>query len=592
MKKDLQTALRFYKLVYQLYPAYPAKALLASLLQALVPFINVILPKLIIEELLGQKRLPILMQMVLFVALGNGVLNFINRYMTYVMDESYLDLMQRIELHMGKHIMNLDFEMLEDPAILNQKDQAVFPLRNQGVIRNMTNYSMQLVQYSLTLLGLMAIILRLNPLLILFILGIVFINSRIFKKQQAKQYEIFQEMVPLNRRYEYYLNLTTDFTVAKDIRLFHMKPYLHDKLSDFHEKDCGLFVRMFNMFGQYEGLSQAILQVQMAVIYAYMVWQVYLKRIGIGDFSLFVSASVSFANHISLLLNSYVEFRQYSIYIGKYLDFESLPKRHASGTAKPVVDDQPLALEFQHVWFKYPRSEEYTLKDVSLSLRAGEKLSVVGPNGAGKTTFIKLLCRLYAPEKGTILLNGRNIQEYSEEEYYKLLAVVFQDFKLFSFSIRENICMNQPCDAQDVEEALHKAGLTERIARLPKGIETPLYKNFEEDGIELSGGEMQKLTIARAVYKDCPIVVLDEPTAALDPYAEYEIYSKFNELVDNRTAIYISHRLSSCRFCDHIAVFNEGRLVEYGTWEELEKANGLYAEMWQAQSQYYVSQGA
>jgi len=592
MKKDLQIGLRFYKLVYRLYPAYLPKAFLAAFLQALVPFINVILPKLIIDELLGAQRASLLLQLVLFVALGNGILNVINRYMTYRMDEAYYDLMQRIELNMGNHIMNLDFEMLEDPAILNQKDQAIFPLRNQGVIRNMTMYTMQLIQYSLTLIGLMAIISRLNPLLIVFILGIVFLNSRIFKKQQAKQYEIFQEMVPLNRRYGYYLELTTDFSAAKDIRLFHMKPYIHDKLSDFHEKDCGLFVKMFDMFGKYEGMSQVILQMQMAVIYSYMVWQVFLKRIGIGDFSLYVSASVSFANHISLLLNSYVEYRQYCIYIGRYLDFEALPKKIAEGTAKPEVREAPLTLEFKNVWFKYPRSEDYTLKDVSLTLRSGEKLSVVGPNGAGKTTFIKLLCRLYAPEKGEILLNGRNIQEFSEEEYYKLLAVVFQDFKLFSFSIRENICMNQPCDPQDVEDALQKAGLSERIARLPKGIDTPLYKNFEEDGIELSGGEMQKLTIARAVYKDCPIVVLDEPTAALDPYAEYEIYSKFNDLVEDRTAIYISHRLSSCRFCDHIAVFNEGRLVEYGTWEELEKGNGLYAEMWQAQSQYYVSQSA
>ena len=592
MKKDLQIARKFYNLVAKVYPGYLFMTFLASLFQSLTPFINVIMPKFIIDELMSARRPEYLLQLIIFIALGNGAINLINRWMTYKMDSAYFDLMQRIELHMGRHIMSLDYEMLEDPLILNQKEQAIFPMRNQGIIRQMTTLTIKLGQYLLSSLGLMALLFRLNPLLVLFIFFIVFANSKIFKVQQSKQFSLFQEMVPLNRRYSYYLEMTTDFTLAKDIRLFSMQEYIHEKLSEFHEKDCSLFVKMFTMLGKFEGISQIVLQVQMAVIYSYMVWQVFLKKIGIGDFSMYVSAAVTFANNISLLLNSWLEFRQNCHYLEHYVAFEALPKRIDQGQLPIEIDNQPITIEFKNVWFKYPRGQEYTLKDVSLTLRSGEKLSVVGPNGAGKTTFIKLLCRLYAPEKGEILLNGRNIQEFKEEEYYKLLAVVFQDFKLFSFNIRENICMNQACAPENVEEALQKAGIAEKIATLPKGIDTPLYKNFEEDGVELSGGEMQKLVIARAVYKDCPIVILDEPTAALDPYAEFEIYSKFNDLVEDRTAIYISHRLSSCRFCDHIAVFNEGRLMEYGTWEELEKANGLYAEMWQAQSQYYISQGA
>uniref|UniRef100_UPI0030795D70 ABC transporter ATP-binding protein n=1 Tax=Zhenhengia sp. TaxID=2944208 RepID=UPI0030795D70 len=244
--------------------------------------------------------------------------------------------------------------------------------------------------------------------------------------------------------------------------------------------------------------------------------------------------------------------------------------------------------EFKNVWFKYPQAEDYTLKDVSLTLNSREKMSIVGQNGAGKTTFIKLLCRLYEPEKGEILINGVNVKEYAFDEYTKLLSVVFQDYKLFSFTIKENMSFNQACNEEELEIALQKSGVRDKVASLDKGVETSLYKNFDKEGTELSGGEMQKLAIARAIYKNAPIVVLDEPTAALDPYAEYEIYAKFNELVKNKTAIYISHRLSSCRFCDKIAVFDKGRLIEQGTHTELKEQDGKYAQMWKAQAQYYV----
>jgi ATP-binding cassette subfamily B protein/ATP-binding cassette subfamily C protein len=225
---------------------------------------------------------------------------------------------------------------------------------------------------------------------------------------------------------------------------------------------------------------------------------------------------------------------------------------------------------------------------VSLIIRSGEKLSIVGQNGAGKTTFIKLLCKLYEPQEGEIRINGVNIREYSREEYNRLLAVVFQDFKLFSFSVKENISFYHNSEERKLYHALEKAGLKDRIDKLEQGIETSIYKNFDKEGVELSGGENQKMAIARAIYKDSPIVILDEPTAALDPYAEFEIYTRFNELVSNKTAIYISHRLSSCRFCDHIAVFDHGELVEYGTHKELEGKNGLYSKMWHTQAQYYA----
>ena len=247
-------------------------------------------------------------------------------------------------------------------------------------------------------------------------------------------------------------------------------------------------------------------------------------------------------------------------------------------------------ITFCDVSFRYPRSDKYVLRHLNLTIRPGEHLSIVGLNGAGKTTFIKLLCRLYEVTEGEICIDGINIMEYSEEEYRKLFAVVFQDFKLFAFSLRENVAPGvEDIDEERLEQVLTQTGLYEDAQKLPDGLDTMIYKSFDEKGVELSGGQQQKTAISRALYRDAPIVILDEPTAALDPIAEYEIYRQFHALVGGKTAIYISHRLSSCRFCDHIAVFAEETVKEYGTHDELvARADGIYAEMFRAQAQYYV----
>jgi ATP-binding cassette subfamily B protein len=215
-------------------------------------------------------------------------------------------------------------------------------------------------------------------------------------------------------------------------------------------------------------------------------------------------------------------------------------------------------------------------------------MAVVGMNGSGKTTMIKLLCRLYDPTEGIITLNGVDIKKYNYDEYMAIFSVVFQDFKLFSFTLSQNVAASVAYDSEKMAQTLTKSGFDSRLENMPKGIETYLYKDFEEDGVEISGGEAQKIALARALYKNAPFIVLDEPTDALDPIAEFEIYSKFNEIVGDKTAIYISHRLSSCRFCDDIAVFHEGELIQRGSHDALiADENGKYYELWNAQAQYY-----
>jgi ATP-binding cassette subfamily B protein len=229
------------------------------------------------------------------------------------------------------------------------------------------------------------------------------------------------------------------------------------------------------------------------------------------------------------------------------------------------------------------------LKNFSIKVSNGDRLAVVGQNGSGKTTFIKLLTKMYDDYEGEILINNINIKEFSTEQYRKLFSVVFQDFKILSFKLCENITADEEFDGEKLKKCLADAGLGERIKNLPSHENTYLYKDYEKEGVDFSSGEAQKLALARALYKDSPFIILDEPTASLDPIAEYELYSKFNDLVDNKTAIYISHRLSSCRFCDKIAVFHKGELTQYGTHKKLIKETGSkYHELWHAQAQYYT----
>lgn len=248
-------------------------------------------------------------------------------------------------------------------------------------------------------------------------------------------------------------------------------------------------------------------------------------------------------------------------------------------------------IEFHDVSFRYPGARQDSLKHVSLKFRIGERLAVVGMNGSGKTTFIKLLCRLYDPTEGEILLNGIDIRLYDYEEYLSLFSVVFQDFRLFSFPLGQNVAADTDFDPEKAKRCLDRAGFRERLSHMPYGLATCLYKDFDADGVEISGGEAQKIALARALYKDAPFIILDEPTAALDPVAEAEIYTSFNDIAGGKTAIYISHRLSSCKFCDEIVVFHEGAIIQRGSHNELvADTNGKYYELWHAQAQYYTAE--
>ncbi|MDE7285099.1 MAG: ABC transporter ATP-binding protein/permease [Lachnospiraceae bacterium] len=326
------------------------------------------------------------------------------------------------------------------------------------------------------------------------------------------------------------------------------------------------------------------------VLYLYIGAKAYIGTFGVGNFFLYTGAVDRFLRAVSDLGGSISSLRQNNDYLIELYRYLDLPDDMYRGTLSVEKrEDNKFEIEFRNVSFRYPGSDTYALKNVSFKFRIGERLAFVGMNGSGKTTFVKLLCRLYDPTEGQILLKGIDISKYNYDEYVKLFSVVFQDYFTFAFSLGENVSAKQDYDAEKVWSCLKKVGVGDKFSETERGLDTPLGFAYQNDGVEISGGEAQKVALARALYKDAPYIILDEPTAALDPIAEAEVYSKFNEIVEDKTAIYISHRLSSCRLADKILVFHDGEIVQQGSHDQLvTDTSGKYYELWNAQAQYYV----
>ena len=334
--------------------------------------------------------------------------------------------------------------------------------------------------------------------------------------------------------------------------------------------------------------GRCVSQAFTGVIYLFAGLKALGGAFGVGSITQYVGALAGLAQGFSTLLETVGALRANAEYLKPVYEFLDTPNNMYQGSLTTEKrTDRKYEIEFRDVSFKYPGTDTWALRRVSMKFDVGERLAVVGENGSGKTTFIKLLCRLYDPTEGEILLNGIDIRKYRYDNYLALFSVVFQDFKLLAQPLGANVAAAEEYDRARAAQCLEKAGFGRRLEELPKGLDTCLYREFEDDGVEVSGGEAQKIALARVLYQDAPFIVLDEPTAALDPEAEAEVYTKFNDIVEDKTAIYISHRLSSCRFCDEIAVFDHGRVVQQGVHDELVETPGKYQSLWEAQAQYY-----
>lgn len=406
------------------------------------------------------------------------------------------------------------------------------------------------------------------------------------------QVNFFQELIPVNRKYGYYVGLSFDDKIQKDIRLYGMNDMLINRVTEYNIEMNSWFSSYYKKQGFYLGLYGVINDLQAALAYGYVALRVLTNafggRIGIGSFTMYVNAAINFSRSTVELGDSLIRLMQTLNYLEPFMEFMSLPDEEMVDESIEFEGDIE-TIEFRNVSFSYPGSDIEVLKDISFKINQGEKISIVGLNGAGKTTLVKLICRLYQPKSGEILINGHNIFDYEHKSYMEKIAAVFQDYKLFAFSLDENItCDEVNINTERTMELIEEVGLQDKIENLPNGLASLYGKAYDESGIEMSGGESQKVAIARALYKDASLLILDEPTSALDPLAEADIYENFNKMVGGKTAIYISHRMSSSIFCDKILIIDDGEVIDYDRHRNLlEKKDGLYYKLFNSQSVNY-----
>jgi len=578
-----------FSLVYSISPSYIFLVILGSVLTSVQVFGNVILPRYLINALLDLDTKNIIIfgsSIVVF----NFLFNFIIKTYQRFLDVKNDYIQRKLTAEMGKKIMNVEYHYLEDPYYLDLKERALFASVNQSSLMNLVRSFSSIIANFFTIIGLIVIMFTLSYILILVLfvgIGITLVINALFKKYQQK---FFQELLPVNRRYNYYFTLSMEPRLGKDIRLNNLSPLFLNRVNSYNLEILSRFKIYIKREGVAKGLQRVINGLQTGIVYLYISLRVLLEELGprirIGDFTMYISSAMSFTNNFDQLLENFMTIKQMLVYAEPLVEFMELPEVHKNNSKNKLKEIEKI--EFVNLSFKYPKADNYVLKDINFSFNKGEKISIVGLNGAGKTTLIKLLCRFYKPTSGKILINNIDIFDYDYDSYINSIAAVFQDYKLFAYSIGENIASGKEVDLNKVKKIIDQVGLKDKIESLPLGLDAKLNKAYDKDGTELSGGQGQKVAIGRALYKDATLVILDEPTSALDPLAEAEIYQNFNNLVLSKTAIYISHRMSSSVFCDRVLVIDGGKVVAYDTHQNLMKnKNSLYYKLFNSQAENY-----
>lgn len=555
-----------------------------SVINGVIPLISIVIPGLIINELTGGKNLTylsfyigalILVPLIgsIFNLLVNKMMNKLSLKLNLIFTEVFYD-----------RVLSMDYETLEDPNIQIMKDRAQ---NGMGGIIKVIDTLAQLILAVVSLIAISSIIITLSPLIILIIIVVIIINSAVSIDVNAKKHNISQELSKFDMFQGAYVYMLDHFSYAKEIRLFNIKNLLINLYSKSKKESNKLEIAYGEsgdkliLFQSFTGLIQQLL------IYVYLIYKVLSDNLAIGSMTIYLSSIGQFSNALSAVFNAYIGLVDQSQKTTELLDFFSIPlKQQSAGSLEPQFNEDSV-LEFKNVSFKYPGNDRYVIKNMNIKIRADEKLSIVGANGSGKSTFVKLLLRLYFPTDGEILLNGININEYDYSKYQRLFAPVFQDFVSYTMSVGENIVLAHDYDESKLDKICSENGLSSFIKKLTKGYNTQVGKWLDPEGIDPSGGEEQRIAIARACYHGGDIFVLDEPTAAIDPVMEYEIYSQFNKMITGKCAILITHRLSAVQLTDKIAVFDNGTIIEYGTHDELYQKRGLYTDMFDKQAYFY-----
>jgi ATP-binding cassette subfamily B protein/ATP-binding cassette subfamily C protein len=555
---------------------------------SIFPLIAIIIPKIVIEYLQSGKQFNEILNALLIFVIASCVLGFISGYTQQI---GYFKTMKlRIDYcaDLSKKIINQDYHYCEEPDYQDKIDSIWKAIGNNADgVEGIYHKTFTLFAFIFSSAFYIYLIGSLSVYILLSLIASVTVTLIVSSYIKKLQYKHKEEISHSSRRMNFYQNVSQDFSYGKDIRLFRLKDVILSKYDGQIANYVTVFKKIYNKEYRVGFFELLVLLIQDGVIYGVLVMKLFKGEVSVGDFSMYLAASIALSTSLRMIINDITTIYNDSMYVSDYYAYMEKEDPLNDNGLKAIKDDT-LEIEFKNVSFKYPKTEKYIYKNLNFKINKGEKIAIVGVNGAGKTTLVKLITRLFDVEEGEILVNNINIKEFNLQEYFKMFSIVFQDVNIFAYTIRENIAIsNDKSNDEKIWDCLKRVGLENKIRSLERGLDTMMLKVIDDNGIELSGGESQKLAIARALYKDANMVILDEPTAALDALAEASIYQSFNDLVQDKTAIYISHRLASTKFCDRIILFGNEGILEQGSHDELMALKGEYYNMFVTQGKYY-----
>lgn len=588
MKKRVQYMLDMLKILWSVDKKFFFSTLIETIIYSALPFFQLMFTEKTIAMLTEKgayKSYIIIVAMLLIIICVTQLLNI---YINTLNNIKGNLLGQKLYAKIFDKCLRMDFDKFQTKDVQDKRMMATKAFAG-GSLAQLIAHFKNIAGSIIIILGVISIAVTADWLILIMVSIVVIMSSVRIISEKRYQYDMEQEITPINRRIEYFINMSSDLSAAKEIRLYHTENALMEKYNSLYKKTLAILKKNFSFSQTTKLISEILSEILEFAIYFILGYHVLvIKDMDIAQFSMLALAVRTLKNAMLLLVDSYGEIEKNSMYLKDYFEFINIPSEFNLPTKIQQVEQLSI-IRFENVSFKYPGTDLYVLKNIDLEIKSGEKLSVVGENGSGKTTLIKLLMRLYEPTEGRITYNGVDIKELPYNKYLDCFSTVFQDFKIYAFTILENISMFKNVPKQQLKKILNELKLTSKIKKLPSGINTFMYKIYDENGIELSGGQNQKIAIARALVKNAPIYILDEPTAALDPRAENEIFNDFDNMVKGKTAVYISHRLSSCIYSDNIIVLENGNLIEQGTHNQLISQNGRYAELFNMQAKYYVN---
>ncbi len=613
-KETFKLNRRAFAVIYKRYPQMMLSCFFYVFWTSLTPYAGIYLSALVIDELTGNRNIQRLQFLVLITLLTAAVIALVTAILHKWKETQYAGVWFKIRHILTEKLLDMDYVARDNPTtaellsvieqnqngggwglfhVVGNCEKLCSALLNVvgGISLTVSLFVSQVPQEAgaYTLLD--------HPLIVVGVIAAmlaVTLLAPMFTNKADSYWAINADLHNLNNRlFSFFGFLGYDTQIATDVRMYRQDrlcdKYNCNKEDTFGSK--GPFARYAKgPMGLYHALAAATSVVFTGFAYVYVCLKAWAGAFGLGSVTQYIASITKVYGGVTKMIATVGDMRNNATFLRQVFDFLDIPNDMYQGTLTVEKRrDRQYEVEFNDVSFQYPGSERYALRHVNIKFKIGNRLAVVGLNGSGKTTFIKLLCRLYDPTEGEILLNGIDIRKYNYAEYMNLFSVVFQDFNLFALPLSQNIAGGINPDNDRVAECLDKAGFANKLSQMPQGIDTYLYTDYDKAGVSISGGEAQKIALARALYKDAPFIILDEPTAALDPVAEAEIYSKFDEIAGDHTAIYISHRLSSCIFCDEIAVFHQGAVIQHGTHAALlAETDGQYYQLWNAQAQYYT----